>query len=48
MAPHGFSGNGHGDFAEVNFAGRGGSRDIVATFDRVVVAVDDTRIFVEK
>ena len=35
--------NGHGDFAEVNFAGRTGNRDIITTFYGVAVVIINPR-----
>ena len=40
--------NGHGDFAEVNFAGRTGNRDEVTTFNGVAVAAECTGGFVDR
>ena len=42
------AGNGHGDFAEVNFAGRTGNRDVVTTLDGVAVAAEGTGGFVDR
>ena len=38
-----FGRNGHGDFAEVNFAGRTGNRDEVTTFNGVAVVIINPR-----
>ena len=43
-----FARNGHGDFAEVNFAGRAGNRDVVTTFHCVAVAAEGTGGFVDR
>ena len=40
--------NGHGDFAEVNFAGRAGNRDVITTFYGVAVAAEGTGGFVDR
>ena len=42
------AGNGHGDFAEVNFAGRAGNRDVITTFYGVAVAAEGTGGFVDR
>ncbi len=43
-----FAGNGHGDFAQVNFAGRAGNRDVITTFYCVAVAAEGTGGFVDR
>ena len=40
--------NGHGDFAEVDFAGRTRDRDVVTTFNGVAVAAEGTGGFVDR
>ena len=40
--------NGHGDFAEIDFAGRAADGDEVTTFDRVAVAAEGTGGFVDR
>ena len=42
------AGNGHGDFAEVNFAGRTRNRDVITTFYGVAVAAECTGGFVDR
>ena len=43
-----FAGDGHGDFAEVNFAGRTRNRDEITTFNGVAVAAEGTGGFVDR
>ena len=40
--------NGHGDFAEINFAGRAVKRDVVTTFYGVAVAAEGAGGFVDR
>ena len=40
--------NGHGDFAEIDFAGRAGNRDEITTFYGVAVAAEGTGGFVDR
>ena len=40
--------NGHGDFAEVNFAGRAADGDIITAFNRIAVAAEGTGGFVDR
>ena len=43
-----FARNGHGDFAQVNFAGRTRNRDVITTFNGVAVAAEGTGGFVDR
>ena len=43
-----FARNGHGDFAQVNFAGRAADGDVITAFNRIAVAAEGTGGFVDR